>query len=137
MRQLTQRLIAEELATDSSVESEGRAAFRVCAKLRPALCTFAGAAGYRSLMARALALARTEAPLLSGVQLMADGLFHYSEELEAKLATPEVAVAAATLTRHLLGLLVTFIGEALTLRLVQDVWPKAALKDSKSAGNSP
>jgi hypothetical protein len=137
MRQLAQRLIAEELATDSSVGSTGQAAFRVCAKLRPSLCTFAGAAGYRSLMARALALARAEAPLLSGVQLMADGLFHYSSELEAKLGTPEAGVAASALTRHLLGLLITFIGEALTLRLVQDVWPKAALKDSKPAENSP
>jgi hypothetical protein len=36
------------------------------------------------------------------------------------------------LVTHLLELLATFIGEALTLRLVQQVWSKAALKRETS-----
>jgi hypothetical protein len=32
----------------------------------------------------------------------------------------------AILIAQLIGLLLTFIGEGLTLRLVQDVWPEAA-----------
>jgi len=34
-----------------------------------------------------------------------------------------------TLLAQLLGLLVTFIGEALTVRLVREVWPKVPLDD--------
>ena len=36
------------------------------------------------------------------------------------------------LIEQLLGLLVVFIGEALTLRLVHEVWPRAASQDPKS-----
>jgi len=32
----------------------------------------------------------------------------------------------AILIAHLIGLLLTFIGEGLTFRLVQDVWPESA-----------
>ena len=38
----------------------------------------------------------------------------------------------AILIAQLLGLLLTFIGEGLTLRLVQDVWPEAAFDDRDS-----
>ena len=36
------------------------------------------------------------------------------------------------LVAQLLGLLFTFIGESLTLRLLLDVWPEAALDDGNS-----
>jgi hypothetical protein len=37
--------------------------------------------------------------------------------------------AGAAITGHLLGLLVTFIGEPITLRLVRDAWPDASLDE--------
>ena len=37
--------------------------------------------------------------------------------------------AAVAITAHLLGLLVTFIGEPLTLRLVREAWPDASLDE--------
>ena len=134
MQYLVQRLIAEERRTGNDPDSGSRAAFRVCEKLRRPLCTFAGAAGFRSLLSRALVLARADVPLLAGVTIKPDGTIAFSPELEAKLATDEAARAGAQLADRLIGLLVTFIGEALTLRLVQDVWPKTALKDLKSGG---
>jgi hypothetical protein len=36
------------------------------------------------------------------------------------------------LVAQLLGLLVTFIGQALTLRLVRDLWPDAPFEDMNS-----
>ena len=39
------------------------------------------------------------------------------------------AEAAVAITAHLLGLLVTFIGEPLTLRLVREAWPDASLDE--------
>lgn len=134
MKDLAQRLIAAEQGAVRDTAGGNRAGFRVCEKLRAPLCTFAGVAGFRSLLSRALALAKAEAPLLAGVLINADGSFQYSPELEARWTTPEAAKAGTTLADQLLGLLITFIGEALTLRLVQDVWPQTALKDPKSAG---
>lgn len=134
MRTLAQRLIAEERHAARNSAPASHAAFRVCEKLRAPLCTFAGAAGFRSLLSRALVLARTEAPLLAGVQIKADGTFLYSPQMEAQAASAEAVRAGAALVDQLLGLLITFIGEALTLRLVQDVWPQTALKDLTSTG---
>lgn len=129
MRNLTVRLIAAERRPGSKLETGAHAAFRVCEKLRQPLCTFAGVAGFRSLLLRALVLAKARDPGLGGVQITSNGTFEFAPESEAQLDAPEAAQAAATLVDELMGLLFTFIGEALTLRLVHDVWPKAALKD--------
>jgi hypothetical protein len=133
MRNLTEHLIALERSTNHPTTAS-RAAFRVCEKLRGPLCTLAGVAGFRSLLSRALALAKADAPLLREVQLTPSGAITFSPELEAQLDTQEAGLAAAALTDELLGLLFTFIGEALTLRLVHDVWPKAAAQGSKPGG---
>ena len=37
---------------------------------------------------------------------------------------------AVAITAHLLGLLATFIGEPLTLRLVREAWPEASFDES-------
>lgn len=103
-------------------------AVRVCEKLRISLTRFAGADGFTSLLRRALALARSEVPVLHGMQVKADGSLEGLEELVADHSSRGVEAAAA-ITTHLLGLLVTFIGEPLTLRLVREAWPDAALDE--------
>jgi hypothetical protein len=137
MQGLARRLIAEDEISAHSMETPNRSAFSVCAKLRRPLCTLAGVAGFRSLLSRALMLAREEAPWLRNVEVTPKGTFQYAPEVEGQLASPEAARAAQALTRHLLGLLITFIGEALTLRLVHDVWPNVATQDSKPRENQP
>ena len=118
-------LIAEELLTDTTVDTTGRAAFRVCEKLRQPLSIFIGMAGFRSLFSRALTLATGEVPWLGGLQVGPDGAFGFSTEMNAQLDGEEAARGGTALIAQLLGLLVIFIGEALTLRLVHNVWPKA------------
>lgn len=135
MRDLTQRLIAAERRSGAEPDVGGRAGFRVCERLRQPLATFAGIAGYRALLARALTLAKARAPLLTGVQLTSAGAFTHSAEVEARLDTEEAGAAAAALTDELVGLLIAFIGEALTLRLVHDVWPDALGPDSTLGAN--
>jgi hypothetical protein len=51
------------------------------------------------------------------------------EDLEDAIANggPVGTEVALTITAHLLGLLATFIGESLTLRLVREAWPEASL----------
>ena len=128
---IAQRLIAEELLTATTVDTTGRAAFRVCEKLRQPLSSLIGMAGFRSLFSRALTLAKGEVPWLGGLQIGADGTFGFSTEMNVQLDGEEAARGGTALIAQLLGLLVIFIGEALTLRLVHNVWPKAAATDSK------
>ena len=125
-RRLAQRLLAYEAVTGENSEPAESAAFRVCAKLRLPLITLAGVAGFRSLLSRALTLARAEAPSLNAVQVAADGSLKGLEGLASQTDKEQARDGGAILIAHLIGLLLTFIGEGLTLRLVQDVWPEAA-----------
>jgi hypothetical protein len=120
---LARRLLAHEAVAGKTSERTEPAAFRVCEKLRPHLCALAGVAGYRSLLSRALTLARPEAPSLSAVQVTVDGSLQGLGELEPQVDKDQVGKDGVLLVAHLLGLFVDFIGAALTLRLVQDVTP--------------
>jgi hypothetical protein len=118
---------ARLLALEAVAGIRGPATARVNAKFRQVLSTLLGAAGFRALLARALTLAKAEAPELSAVQVQADGSlegFTTNDGGKRRFTDGEVVLLA-----HLLGLLVTFVGEALMLRLVNDAWPKARFDD--------
>ncbi|HVK18023.1 MAG TPA: hypothetical protein VM533_13830 [Fimbriiglobus sp.] len=117
-RDLARRLLAAEAASQSAADPRVHEAVRVSEKLRISLTRFAGADGYTAILRRALALARAEVPALDGVTQKADG----SLEGQAPL-TADGGDAAAALIAHLLALLVTFIGEPITARLLRDAWP--------------
>ena len=123
---LAQRLLAYENAAGKTSEPTEFAAFRVCERLRQPVSTLAGVAGFRSLLSRALTLARAEAPSLSAVEVAADGSVKGLDELASKTDKEQARDGGAILIAQLIGLLLTFIGDGLTLRLVQDVWPEAA-----------
>jgi len=131
-RNLAGRLLAYETAAGKNSEPTESAAFRVCEKLRRPLCSLAGVAGFRSLLFRALALARAEAPSLSAVQVGADGSLTGLDELGPQRDKDMAKEGAALLIAQLLGLLLLFIGEGLTLRLVQEAWPESAFDDRDS-----
>jgi hypothetical protein len=136
MRDLAQRLLAVEAASASGSPPHAHEAMRVCDKLRISLTRFAGPDGFASLMRRALALARTEVPSVHNIKIKADGSLEGLEELAADApnsgnganARTEAAIA---ITFHLLELLVTFIGEPITLRLVRETWPTASLDENQ------
>ena len=127
-RYLAQRLLTYEAVAGENSEPAESAAFRVCAKLRRPLITLAGVAGFRSLLSRALTLAQAEAPSLSTVQVAADGSLNGLDEVASQIDKEQPRDGGAILIAQLIGLLLTFIGEGLTLRLVQDVWPEAAFE---------
>jgi hypothetical protein len=126
-RYLAQRLLTYEAVAGENSGPTESAAFRVCAKLRQPLITLAGVAGFRSLLSRALSLARAEAPSLSAVQVATDGSLQGLDELGPQIDKEQAREGGTILIAQLIGLLLTFIGEGLTLRLVQDVWPETAL----------
>ena len=125
LRNIARRLLALEASSGRTREAEGSAAFPVCEKLRQPLSTLAGVAGFRSLLSRALALADGEIRWLKAVHVDANGSLEGLDE--AQLSDAEIAEGEAVLVAHLLGLLVIFIGEALTLHLLQEAWPEAML----------
>jgi hypothetical protein len=117
-RDLALRLLAHESVAGKTSEPTEFAAFRVCETLRQPLCALAGVAGFRSLLSRALTLARAEAPSLSTVQVAGDGSLQGLGELRPQTDPDKTREAGVILITHLLGLLVRVVGEAMTLQLV-------------------
>jgi hypothetical protein len=86
------------------------------------LTELVGADGLASLLQRALALASAEVPALYGAEMSKDGHLQGVEPLLTQAATARDQAAMAV-TTQLLELLVTFIGETLTRRLVREACP--------------
>lgn len=129
-RDLARRIIAIESARDESSGASAVGAVRVCDRLRAPLARLAGVAGFRSLLSRAVSLAKAEIPSLNSVHVREDGsLEGYNGAGFCPPAGPGDAGGAA-IVAHLLGLLVTFIGEPLTRQLVRDVWPDATTDET-------
>ena len=96
-RHLAQRLLTYEAVAGEKSEPTESAAFRVCAKLRRPLITLAGVAGFRSLLSRALTLARAEAPSLSALQVAADGSLKGLDELASQTVKGQAKDGGAVL----------------------------------------
>ena len=142
MRDLAARMVAHEAAIGGTAAADTPAAFRVCEKLRQPLTALAGSAGFRSLLSRALVIAQREVPILSDVRvttegLLEDGVVHTktNQNRHGKAVQDKNELAADAgllLVAELLGLLHVFIGEAITLRLIRDVWPNASVHSTES-----
>lgn len=122
LKELARRLLVFECALSKTPELGGCGAFRVCGKLRGPLGKLMGTGGFRALLSRALVLAGGEVPWLLALRLKADGTLEGLDELEPRLDASSVAEGDVILVAQLLGLLLTFLGPALTLRLLQDIW---------------
>ena len=94
-----------------------------CGRMSTVLAKLAGPAGSRSLLARALVLARQEAPCMAIVQVMPDGRLQGFEESTSDQEQEEWNNAGIVLVAQLLGLLHAFIGQQLTMQLVDEAWP--------------
>jgi hypothetical protein len=129
LRRVAQRLLALESAAGNTADAHVSPTFRVCEKLRRPLSRLMGVAGFRSLLSRALALATDEVRWLKAVHVTADGSLEGLGELAGRLSQNEIARGGVLLIAQLLGLLLTFIGGALTSRLVQEACPKLSSDD--------
>jgi len=136
MRDLAERLVAYEAMGKRPFERNGRTFGGVIEKVRGPLAALTGVAGFRSLLSRALALANAEVRWLRAVHVKADGTLECPAEM-AQLDKEEIANGEVALLAQLLGLLVTFIGEALTARLLEDVWPGVPVSDFDFGRKSP
>jgi hypothetical protein len=124
LKEFARGLLAHDATSNKSAGTNDFRAFHVCEKLRVPLSRLAGVGGFRSLLSRALALAGDEVPWLRALHITAEGSLEGLDKLGAKIDSGEIAEGEVVLVSQLLGLLLTFIGPALTLQLLHDIWPK-------------
>ena len=120
-RDLARNLIARESDSSTTSLQTEPASVRVYERLRRQLGAPIGADGFHYLAARALALARSESPRLGAVQVMANGGLHGLGEVESQPDPDDDGEAGIILIAQLLGLFLALLGEATTLRLIEDL----------------
>ncbi|OYV07401.1 MAG: hypothetical protein CFE26_01160 [Verrucomicrobiales bacterium VVV1] len=135
MRTVATQLISDEAKASPLSASAEATKVAVVEKLRPHLSTLMGKSGFRALLSRALALAVSEAPWLAGVQVNAEGFLELQVPNDLKLDAQQIFAGHVALVAHLLGLLVAFIGEILTIRLVCETWPLLPVNDYFNQGD--
>jgi hypothetical protein len=113
-----------------SAEADIVPAFRAIDRVRPHLSLLMGRSGLQALLARALKLATAEVPWLSAVRVVADGELEGLAAAKATLNSADFFEGEVVLLAQLLGLLVGFIGPALTLRLISQIWPQLLFSDT-------
>ena len=100
-------------------------------KLRAPILALTGGSAFTSLLSRALVLAGAEVRWLRAAHVKENGSIE-CPPAAAQLGKDDIIKAEGILVGHFLGLLVTLIGEALTLRLLSDAWPEVRSFNSGS-----
>jgi hypothetical protein len=148
MRELAHRLLVYEAGATKTPEPVDSTTLRVYEKLRQSLDAFAGTAAFHSLASRALTMAKSEIPSLRAVQVSEDGALrglghglgqglsefgpqiHLDKDRAAEHGAGDAGIA---LIARLLGLLLIFLGEPITLNLLRTAWPDEAFDERNSA----
>jgi hypothetical protein len=127
---LARRVLRHEAGGRAEPAALAEAAERADARLRGRLASLIGQTGYTTLLARAVRLAQAEVPALEHVTvdalaIGAEGGLHGVREFARATGDADAAEAGlSAILAHVIGLLVTFIGEDLALRLIRDAWPE-------------
>jgi hypothetical protein len=134
-RRLGRRLLELEGTASDEPEAIAQAAERAAGKLDRHLSRLVGVAGSQTLLKRALYLAGREHAVLAAVQppLTANGGLNGLTAAIRAINPEHARTALAELFAQLIWLLVTFIGEDLTVRTLRQVWPEIELDRTNSA----
>jgi hypothetical protein len=106
------------------------AAAVICDKVRPKLSTLMGATGFRTLLTRALTLASRDVPALRDLKVDTAGALVLSDATTGQVDKSADITSGAVLVAQMLSLLMAFIGEALTLQILREIWPGPLLNHS-------
>src|ERR671931_322954 len=137
---LARRVLRYEAGGGAEPAALAEAAERADARLRGRLASLIGQTGYTTLVTRAVRLAQAEFPALERVTVNAlatgaEGGLHGVREFARASGNAGAAEAGlSAILAHVIGLLVTFIGEDLALRLVRDAWPELPDGQGESEG---
>ncbi len=122
---LALRLFSGERAGGSSADELQSAVQRTFEKLNVHLARRLGSGGYHALLKRAVMLAARDFPWLSSVQVTEDGVLEGFGLVSHVQTISEMAEGCVAILASLIGLLDTFIGRKLCLRVLHTVWPDA------------
>jgi hypothetical protein len=114
------KLIASEADAGSPPEQTEGAVLRVYERLRRQFCAPVGVDAFQALVCRALCLAKSQFPGLSAVSVTAAGGLRGLGDGEAPLSTMQDGQVGIILIAHMLRLFITLLGEAATMRLIED-----------------
>jgi hypothetical protein len=120
-RDLARSLVACEAESSTTALETEPASVRVYERLRRQLSAQVGVDGFQALASRALSLAKSQSSRLSAVQVTANGVLRGFGGVESQTDAGEDGEAGIILIAQLLGLFLTFLGEATTLRLIEDL----------------
>ncbi len=139
---LAQRVLLHEAGRRAEPAALAEAAERADARLRGRLVDLIGTTGYTTLVTHAVRLAQAEVPALEGGAVAAgetgaEGRLRGVPAF-ARASGDAAAIEAglSAILAHIVGLLITFIGEDLALRLVHEAWPELALDQAASEGHA-
>ena len=121
---LAMALVACEAKAIGSSHAEFPAGCSAIEKLRPHLASLMGNAGLNALINRARALGSSDVQWLGTTAAKMQGSLEELHEVGSQLEADEFSEGCIILLSHLLGLLATFIGQDLTLRIVREIWPE-------------
>ena len=132
IKHLTSQLLTGESVRLDSANDEIDRAVRACEKLRVPLTKLGGSAGFSMLLSRAVALASQQDSSLASLRVETDGSLSGVDAVRrASNGTHPDHPAhhgGEIVLAELLGLLVSFLGESLTLTLIRGAWPDARLE---------
>jgi hypothetical protein len=134
--ELARQLLSHEADQRREPDALGAAIEQVYSKFRLRLVDLIGQTGFVALFGRALHLARHEAPILAGITIDP----HTSNDLmgihDLVAAHPsDAATDFTTIVAHFIWLLVTFIGEQLSMQLIEDIWPQVVHDETAHAAH--
>lgn len=119
IRDLARSLIASEVEADPASAQTGPATLRVYENLRRQLRAPVGVDGFQALASRALSLAKSQSPKLGVVKIAPDGCLRGLDEIQSQSGPDEDGEVGIILIAQLLGLFLTLLGEATTMRLIE------------------
>jgi len=121
-QELARWLLAQEMEGRPKAKTPLEGTQRVTTKLSTGITLLVSSDVYRALLGRALYLARAEYSLLDGVRV---GTSDFS--LEGLRETGTAHEALVSFLAQVIALLVRFIGDDLTTKLIRQSWPDAPL----------
>jgi len=133
-----QRILEREANGRSDQQSRIQAAEGVIAKLRMHLSKSIGQEGFRTLLARALNLAKITHPCMSALTIEPDasllGLRAAADssiqEIRSSEKQQDIVEGAIAIIANFFELLSTLIGDELTLRILSTVWTELGVDGS-------
>jgi hypothetical protein len=124
IRDWASKLIASEVDVDSTSAQTELATLRVYEKLRRQLCEPVGVSAFQALASRALSLTKSQFPGLSAVDVTTNGGLRGLGEVIASQNTDEDIEVGIILIAEMLRLFLSLLGEAATMRLIEDIHPR-------------